>query len=174
MPCAICARRSRRRDRGDPHRLQDRRSRVSSRLGVNPAGRDGARVAAEIEAAMRRAGAEGTGIDTIVASGPNTRPILARATFRPIGADDLVLLTIAPCYEGYHAAIGRVCWSAIPVQRSAARWMWRSAPSRRAPTRYAPASKAAGRGHRPEDRGRWAIGAVLPLFRRPQRRRDRV
>ena len=65
-------------------------------------------VAAEIEAAMRRAGAEGTGIDTIVASGPNTRPILARATFRPIGADDLVLLTIAPRYEGYHAAIGRV------------------------------------------------------------------
>jgi Xaa-Pro aminopeptidase len=65
-------------------------------------------VAAEIEAAMRRAGAEGTGIDTIVASGPNTRPILARSTFRPIGANDLVLLTIAPRYEGYHAAIGRV------------------------------------------------------------------
>ena len=43
-------------------------------------------VAAEIEAAMRRAGAEGTGIDTIVASGPNTRPILARSTFRPIGS----------------------------------------------------------------------------------------
>jgi Xaa-Pro aminopeptidase len=64
-------------------------------------------VAAEIEAAMRRAGAEGTGIDTIVASGPNTRPILARSTFRPIEHDDLVLLTIAPRYEGYHAAIGR-------------------------------------------------------------------
>ncbi len=39
-------------------------------------------VAAEIDAAMRRAGSEGTGIDTIVASGPNTRPILARSTFR--------------------------------------------------------------------------------------------
>lgn len=65
-------------------------------------------VAAEIEAAMRRAGAEGTGIDTIVASGPNSRPILARSTFRAIEQDDLVLLTIAPRYEGYHAAIGRV------------------------------------------------------------------
>jgi Xaa-Pro aminopeptidase len=65
-------------------------------------------VAAEIEAAMRRAGAEGTGIDTIVASGPNTRPILARSTFRRIAENDLVLLTIAPRYEGYHAAIGRV------------------------------------------------------------------
>jgi len=65
-------------------------------------------VAAEIEAALRRAGAEGTGIDTIVASGPNTRPILARSTFRPIADNDLVLLTIAPRYEGYHAAIGRM------------------------------------------------------------------
>lgn len=65
-------------------------------------------VAAEIEAAMRRAGAEGTGIDTIVASGPNSRPILARSTFRRIGRDDLVLLTVAPRYQGYHAAIGRV------------------------------------------------------------------
>jgi Xaa-Pro aminopeptidase len=64
-------------------------------------------VAAEIDAAMRRAGAEGTGIDTIVASGPNTRPILARSTFRRIEKDDLVLLTIAPRVEGYHAAIGR-------------------------------------------------------------------
>ncbi len=64
-------------------------------------------VAAEAEAAMRRAGAEGTGIDTIVASGPNSRPILARSTFRRIQADELVLLTIAPRYEGYHAAIGR-------------------------------------------------------------------
>lgn len=65
-------------------------------------------IAAEIDSAMRRAGSEGTGIDTIVASGPNSRPILARSTFRRIAADDLVLLTIAPRFEGYHAAIGRV------------------------------------------------------------------
>ena len=65
-------------------------------------------VAAEIEMAMRKAGSEGTGIDTIVASGPNTRPILARTTFRRIGEDDMVLVTIAPRYEGYHAAIGRL------------------------------------------------------------------
>jgi Xaa-Pro aminopeptidase len=64
-------------------------------------------VAAEIDASMRRAGAEGTGIDTIVASGPNNRPILARSTFRPIDENDHVLLTVAPRYEGYHAAIGR-------------------------------------------------------------------
>jgi Xaa-Pro aminopeptidase len=64
-------------------------------------------VAAEADAAMRRMGAEGTGIDTIVASGPNTRPILARSTFRRIEKNEIVLLTIAPRYEGYHAAIGR-------------------------------------------------------------------
>lgn len=64
-------------------------------------------IAAKIEAAMRRAGAEGTGIDTIVASGPNARPILARSTTRRITPDELVLLTVAPRYEGYHAAIGR-------------------------------------------------------------------
>ncbi len=64
-------------------------------------------VAAAAETAMRHAGAEGTGIDTIVASGPNSRPILARSTFRQIQPDELVLLTVAPRYEGYHGAIGR-------------------------------------------------------------------
>jgi Xaa-Pro aminopeptidase len=64
-------------------------------------------VAAEAETAMRRAGAEGTGIDTIVASGPNSGPILGRSTFRRVQADELVLLTVAPRYEGYHGAIGR-------------------------------------------------------------------
>lgn len=64
-------------------------------------------IAAEAESAMRRAGAEGTGIDTIVASGPNNRPILARSSLRTVEAGEIVLLTVAPRYEGYHAAIGR-------------------------------------------------------------------
>ncbi|HTV10224.1 MAG TPA: M24 family metallopeptidase [Acidimicrobiales bacterium] len=65
-------------------------------------------VAAEAEYAMRRAGAEGFGIDTMVASGiSNTRPILARSTFREIARDDLVCITLAPRYEGYHAAMAR-------------------------------------------------------------------
>jgi Xaa-Pro aminopeptidase len=66
-------------------------------------------VAAEAEHAMRRLGSEGMGIDTIVAAGSErTRPILARTTTQPIRAGDHVLLTIAPRYEGYHGAIGRV------------------------------------------------------------------
>ena len=64
-------------------------------------------VAAEAEYAMRCLGSEGMGIDTIVASGLNARPILARTTLRKIAKNDLVLLTLAPRYEGYHAAIGR-------------------------------------------------------------------
>lgn len=85
-------------------------------------------VAAEIEAAMRRAGSEGTGIDTIVASGPNTRPILARSTFRQIEKDDLVLLTVAPRYEGYHAAIGRPVLVGSPPReiREAVEVAWRA------------------------------------------------
>jgi len=64
-------------------------------------------VAAAAEFAMRSLGSEGMGIDTIVASGPNTRPILARTRPRELRHDELILLTIAPRYEGYHAAIGR-------------------------------------------------------------------
>lgn len=64
-------------------------------------------ISAVAECAIRQAGAEGTGIDTMVASGANSRPILARSTFRQIQKNDLVLITIAPRYEGYHGAIGR-------------------------------------------------------------------
>jgi Xaa-Pro dipeptidase len=65
-------------------------------------------VAAAAEGAMRMAGAEGFGIDTMVAAGvANTAPILARSSFRTIGSQDLVTVTVAPRYEGYHAAIAR-------------------------------------------------------------------
>lgn len=65
-------------------------------------------VAAEAEHAMRAAGAEGFGIDSMVASGvANSAPILARTTHRLIGRDDLVCVTLAPRYEGYHAALAR-------------------------------------------------------------------
>ena len=71
-------------------------------------------VAAAAEAVMRSAGAEGFGIDTIVASGPNARPILARSTFREIQKNDHVLLTLAPRYEGYHGAVGRMVFVGEP------------------------------------------------------------
>jgi len=64
-------------------------------------------IAAKAEFAMRSAGSEGTGIDTIVASGSNTYHILARTTFRKVEKDDVVVITVAPRYEGYHGAIAR-------------------------------------------------------------------
>jgi Xaa-Pro dipeptidase len=65
-------------------------------------------VAAAAEGAMRAEGAEGFGIDTMVAAGvANTAPILARSTFREIRPDDLVSVTVAPRYEGYHGALAR-------------------------------------------------------------------
>lgn len=65
-------------------------------------------IAAVAEAAMRREGAEGFGIDTMVASGVvNTQPIIARSSHRIIEVDDLITITVAPRYEGYHAALAR-------------------------------------------------------------------
>jgi len=66
-------------------------------------------IAAEAEYAMRRMGSEGMGIDTIVGAGrDNTRAIITRTTHRAVALGDHVLITLAPRYEGYHGAIGRV------------------------------------------------------------------
>ncbi len=64
-------------------------------------------VAAHAEFVMRKNGSEGMGIDTIIASGENTHPVLARTTMRQIQKNDMVCVTIAPRYEGYHGAIAR-------------------------------------------------------------------
>ena len=48
-------------------------------------------VAAAAGFAMRSPGSEGMGIDTIVASGPNTRSVLARARLRELRRDELML-----------------------------------------------------------------------------------
>jgi len=64
-------------------------------------------VAAEAEYAMRKAGCEGYGIDPMVASGENTMHIIARTSMRVIGENDIVCVTLAPRYEGYHGACAR-------------------------------------------------------------------
>lgn len=65
-------------------------------------------VGAEIDYALRLWGAEGSGIDTIVAAGAeHTYPILHRTSNRLITPGDSIVLTVAPRYEGYHGAIGR-------------------------------------------------------------------
>lgn len=64
-------------------------------------------IAAEAEYVMRKMGCEGYGIDIIVASGPNAYHVLARTTNRVIEENDVVIITLAPRYEGYHGACGR-------------------------------------------------------------------
>ena len=64
-------------------------------------------VAAEAEYAMRKAGCEGYGIDPMVASGENTDHIIARTSMRVIQENDVVCITLAPRYEGYHGACAR-------------------------------------------------------------------
>jgi len=82
---------------------------VQKGIEVAQAGITEREIAAEIEYEMRKMGSEGMGIDTIVGSGKiNTRSIITRATSKKVKKGEHILLTIAPRYEGYHGAIGRV------------------------------------------------------------------
>jgi len=74
-------------------------------------------VAAEAEYVMRKNGAEGFGIDTMISSGPNTRHIISRTTHRVIQENDVVVVTIAPRYEGYYAACGRPVFLGTPDEK---------------------------------------------------------
>lgn len=74
-------------------------------------------IAAEAEYVMRRNGAEGYGIDTMVSSGLNTRHIICRTTNRIIQEHDLVSVTLAPRYEGYHGACGRPIFVGTPNKK---------------------------------------------------------
>ena len=69
---------------------------------------------------MRKAGCEGYGIDTIIASGPNAYHVLARTTNRVIEKNDMVIITVAPRYEGYHGACGRTVILGDPGQTAIA------------------------------------------------------
>lgn len=65
-------------------------------------------IAAEAEYIMRKSGSEGTGIELMVSSGiKNTAPVLSKTTFRKIQNNDLISLTFAVRYEGYHGPISR-------------------------------------------------------------------
>jgi Xaa-Pro aminopeptidase len=86
--------------------------------------RPGAReyeVAAAAEQAIRSRGAEGTAIDTIVASGrENSAPIIGRTGERELAAGDWIAVTFATRYHGYSAPIGRVISLGSPPEALAA------------------------------------------------------
>lgn len=77
-------------------------------------------VAAEAEYIMRKNGAEGFGIDTMVCSGVNTRHIISRTTNRVIEENDFVVVTVAPRYEGYHGACARPVFVGTPDPKNMA------------------------------------------------------
>jgi Xaa-Pro aminopeptidase len=78
-------------------------------------------VAAAAEHAIRSRGAEGTAIDTIVASGPeNSAPIIGRTGERELAAGDWVAVTFATRYHGYSAPIGRLISLGPPSDELAA------------------------------------------------------
>jgi Xaa-Pro aminopeptidase len=64
-------------------------------------------VAAAGDAELKRAGAYSTGFDTIVCAGERIATIIGRASRRPIGDGELVMLGVAPRFEGYTSALGR-------------------------------------------------------------------
>lgn len=74
-------------------------------------------IAAEAEYVMRKNGSEGTGIDSIIVSGPNSRHILGRTTPRVLNENDFLSITLAPRYEGYHGACGRCVFIGKPDER---------------------------------------------------------
>ena len=74
-------------------------------------------IAAEAEYVMRKNGAEGTGIDSIIVSGPNSRHILGRTTNRVLQENDMVCITLAPRYEGYHGACARCVFVGQPDEK---------------------------------------------------------
>ncbi len=74
-------------------------------------------IAAEAEYVMRKNGSEGTGIDSIIVSGPNSRHILGRTTTRELQENDFLSITVAPRYEGYHGACARCVFIGKPDER---------------------------------------------------------
>lgn len=90
-------------------------ARVRPRLAERPTERE---VAAELEAEMRRLGADGPSFDTIVASGPNAARPHARPTDRRLAEGDLVVLDFGALVDGYHSDMTRtlVLGDPTPIQ----------------------------------------------------------
>lgn len=61
----------------------------------------------ELEAEMRRRGADGPSFETIVGSGPNGAKPHARPTDRVIGEGELVVLDFGALVDGYHSDMSR-------------------------------------------------------------------
>ena len=84
----------------------------STRPGVSESS-----VAARLEYEMRRLGAEKPAFDTIVAFGERTALPHARPTSRRLKQDELVLIDMGSCQDGYMSDMTRVLFAGRPSRR---------------------------------------------------------
>ena len=74
-------------------------------------------IAAELEYQMRALGAEKAAFETIVASGPRTALPHARPTAHRLGENELLLIDMGACQEGYASDMTRVAHTGTPPKR---------------------------------------------------------
>jgi Xaa-Pro aminopeptidase len=71
-------------------------------------------IAAVGDYTIKMSGAYNSGFDTIVCSGPRINSVIGRATTRVISEGDMVMLGVAPRYNGYTSASGRTVVAGAP------------------------------------------------------------
>lgn len=83
---------------------------------IKPGIRESA-IAAELEYQMRRLGAEKAAFETIVAMGPRSALPHAQPTARKLGKDELLLIDMGACQDGYMSDMTRVLFTGTPNRR---------------------------------------------------------
>lgn len=74
-------------------------------------------IAAELEYQMRRVGAEKPAFETIVAAGPRSALPHAQPTERELANDELLLIDMGACRDGYMSDMTRVLFAGKPSRR---------------------------------------------------------
>ena len=84
----------------------------SIRLGIRESA-----IAAELEYQMRKLGAEKAAFETIVAAGSRSALPHAQPTARKLGSDELLLIDMGACQDGYMSDMTRVLFLGRPSRR---------------------------------------------------------
>jgi Xaa-Pro aminopeptidase len=83
---------------------------------IRPGARESS-IAAELEYQMRKLGAEKAAFETIVAIGSRSALPHAQPTARKLGSDELLLIDMGACQDGYMSDMTRVLFSGTPSRR---------------------------------------------------------
>ncbi len=83
---------------------------------IKPGARESA-IAAELEYQMRRLGAEKAAFETIVAIGPRSALPHAQPTARKLAGDEILLIDMGACQDGYMSDMTRVLFLGQPSSR---------------------------------------------------------